>query len=65
MADESEAITFKLEGQRLAVVTVQVDTVKFPAITIDDISKVIIDAVHAQIHEIYAVKYLKENDKLN
>lgn len=64
MAD-NETITFKLEGEQVAQIVVQVDSAKFPAITLDHVSQTIIDAVQAQIYQVYADKYAKDLTRLN
>lgn len=64
MAD-NETITFKLEGEQIAQIVVQVDSVKFQEIKLDDISKVIIDAVQTQIYQVYSDKYAKDLTRLN
>lgn len=65
MANNNESITFKLEGEIVAQIVVQVDSVRFPAITLDNVSQTIIDAVQAQIYETYAAIYSKDLGRLN
>lgn len=64
MAD-NETITFKLEGEQIAQIVVQVDSVKFQEIKLDDISQVIIDTVQAHIYQVYSDKYAKDLTRLN
>lgn len=62
---EKEAITFKLEGEMVATVILEVDTVRFPAVTLDDLSRVIIDSISDQVLLSLEARHAVMTNKVN
>lgn len=60
-----ERLVFSVEGHKAATVVIEVESIKFPSLTLDVVSQLVIDALSPEVLSAVESRFLKDSDRLN